>query len=1002
MKKKVLSFVLTAIMSLSILPGRQALGAAEKIQGWTTTVSGTGECNVTEVSPCFDKRSLSLTNQTANDSVSAYTQISVKAGENYKFSFWARSDKAATATAVAGNAKFNLASRGNTYYWTYMEYIFTASENSPNYKIGFELSKGGKLFIDGISVINTKQISKNLVTNGGFELVPDANANKFLSGMSLSIEEELAAFGDKNVMPMLYMDNFELDANLNEWAGYASASMPNANTDMTGMKNYGGENDLFSEFMLSYDETNFYIAAKVVDDVFDNPNTDSNYWKGDSIQLAIGTVEEDFGVEIGLYQNNEGTVGVYSSELIKDAWGTLDEKTVYLRENSKVAVQRVGNVTYYEAQLPWLFRFDGVPEECLINVLVNDSDGSGRKGFFELQPGIGFTKSNEKFVFGTPIEHTGDVFGYIDGPKWLYQGEAGNYSLYIANSSEKEESVLVTFPDATNMTVKVPAKKIYKYDYVTASDEVGMHSDTVTLQYQDKTLMVKKNIQIKRDLVKAFLYVEETLLPELKDLEAKCLEKGLNPVYEHSDISTITNFIAYGREDLNASRDSRAEYVYNELVEMYDRVKKDLTAYLDGSKEPFTTYLYKGDEMVLEDMHYLTKMQNTKTGEMEERPTYFVGYNVGEGNSQQEETYQKLEAIGANLIQLDIPMQQYISVPGKTIRGWGTFFNGGVDAAATYDSQEVQSGDYSLKITNNTPTKANTYFALSRNINLQKDKTYVLSFWIKANNASGVVFRPNGWGAGSMRLDGTYDWKKVTYEYKPTVDETKELLWIVENTTSIYLDNVRLVERGTNENLIEHGSFEDMPVIINDYVFNEDRINGFVKRLDMAHKHNIQVDVIVGVHYFPNIIPDWQLPKVIGWPGENINNPEVLKIIEAFITGVVKAVKDHPALHSICLMNEPKYSTGRNAEIFSADWIAYIRGLYQNDITVLNAFYGTEYTSFEEVPLTDENINEVMYYDYIRFNAKVFGGWHEWMAGIVKRIAPEIKVHKKFRRLFKE
>jgi len=840
--------------------------------------------------------------------------------------------------------------------------------------MGFELSKSGSLYVDGISVINTKQSSKNLVSNSGFEYVAKAENNEFLSGMSLPLDKEFTAFGTKNVMPMLYMDGIELDGSLSEWEGFASASMPNSNTDMTGMKNYGGENDLFAEFMLSYDETNFYVAAKVQDDIFDNPNVDSNYWKGDSLQLAIGTVEEDFGVEIGLYLNNEGTTGVYSSELIKDAWGTIDDKTMYLRENSKVVVKREGNITYYEARLPWLFRFESVPEECLINVLVNDADGSGRKGFFELQPGIGFVKSNEKFVFGTPVENTGDVFGYIDGPKWIYQDEPGNYSLYIVNSSGKEENVLITLPDETEQRVNVPAKKIYKYDYNTISDEVGMHSDIIKLKYQDKEITVKKNIQIKRDLIKAFSYVEQELLPELLDLEAKCLEKGINPVYEHSDISTITNFITYGRQDLNASRDSRAEYVFNELVELSETVKRDLTAYLDGTKEPLATYLYKGDKIELEDMHYKTLMQNTKTGEMEERPVYFVGYNVGEGDSKTEKTYEKLEAIGANLIQIDLPLQQYVSKASNAVRGWLAYFNGDVDATVNYDSNNVQSGDYSLKITNNTPTKANTYFCLAKNVNLQKDKTYVLSFWIKANNASGVIFRPNGWGAGSMKLNGTYDWKKVTYEYKPIADETKELLWIVENTTTSFnIDNIRLVEKGTKDNLISHGSFEALPVIINGYSFDADRLESrIVWMLDMAQKHNIQIDYIFGLHYFPNIVENWSLYPG-GYYKHDLNNIEVLKVMESMVIGVMERIKDHPALHSVCFSNKPNYQTGKSPEAYTNDWISYIKEIYRNDISLLNASYGTEYTAFEEVPLTAENTNEVMYYDYIRFNAQKWG-----------------------------
>lgn len=993
MKKKVLSCILTAVMCFSALPGGLASAANDKVYGWTTAVSGTGACAVGG-DACYGSAGLTLQAGKSGDGATAATNISVQAGKQYKVTFWTKGKNLSTANAVVGSTKLSLTKKYTSYYWTRTDYEFTAQSDSANFKIGFELSNGGTLSVDGIYVRSADE-RRNLVTNGGFEYAE--TKNEFLSGMTLPAEEELASFGTKNVMPMLYMDSFELDGNLDEWDGFASAAMPNSATDMTGMKNYGGDSDLFAEFELAYDEKNIYLAAAVVDDIFDNPNTGASYWKGDSIQVALGTVEEDFGVEIGLYQNNDGESGIYSSELIKDAWGTIDDTTMYLRENSKVVVKRVGNVTYYEAQLPWLFRFDSVPDECLINVLVNDSDGNGRKGFFELQPGIGFTKSNEKFIFGTPMKNTGDIFAYIDGAKWLYEDEPGDYSLYVANTSEADEKIEITLPDGNTFEANVPQGRVYKYDYTTVSDEVGMLSDKITLKYGDTELSAVKNIRIKRDLVKAFSQLETELLPELKELEAKCVERGITPAYEQSDISTIENFIAYGREDLGASRDSRADYVYTELVKLYENVKEALTAYLDGSRTPTATYVYTGSKAELEDMHYVAEMKNTETGEVEKRPVYFVGYNIGEGASKLEKTYADIEAIGANLVQIDQPMNYYMSKAAGTIRGWTTYFNGGIDATAEYDSREVQSGDYSLKIKNNTAQKAYVNFALSKNISLEKGKTYVLSFWAKADSASGCIFRPNGWNPGSISLNGIYDWKKFTYEYNPEQNETKELLWIVENVTaSLNLDNIRLVEKGTNKNLINHGGFEEQPVVVNGFAFDEDRLESqLIAALDNAQKHNVQMDVLLGMHYFPKIVDNWALTKSAGYYGMNINNPEVLQVMEAFITGVMERIKDHPALHSVCLSNEPNYSTGRNADLFGDDWTAYLKKIYNDDLAALNDVYGTEYASFEEVPLTEENINDVMYYDYIRFNAEVWGGWHEWAASVVKKVAPNVKVHAK-------
>jgi hypothetical protein len=82
------------------------------------------------------------------------------------------------------------------------------------------------------------------------------------------------------------------------------------------------------------------------------------------------------------------------------------------------------------------------------------------------------------------------------------------------------------------------------------------------------------------------------------------------------------------------------------------------------------------------------------------------------------------------------------------------------------------------------------------------------------------------------------------------------------------------------------------------------------KVLDDAAKHNIMVNVLLSPHYFPN----WALAK---WPhlvkggggylGYCVDAPEEKQVVEKFIKIVVPAVKNKPALHSICLTNEPVF-----------------------------------------------------------------------------------------------
>ena len=61
----------------------------------------------------------------------------------------------------------------------------------------------------------------------------------------------------------------------------------------------------------------------------------------------------------------------------------------------------------------------------------------------------------------------------------------------------------------------------------------------------------------------------------------------------------------------------------------------------------------------------------------------------------------------------------------------------------------------------------------------------------------------------------------------------------------------------------------------------------------------------------------------------------------------------------------------------------------------LNANYGAKFGTFDEVTMPGIKAPTPLYYDWTVFNNAYFSEWHAWMAGIVKKLAPNVPVSAK-------
>ncbi|UKS29775.1 DNRLRE domain-containing protein [Paenibacillus sp. HWE-109] len=170
-------------------------------------------------------------------------------------------------------------------------------------------------------------------------------------------------------------------------------------TNKIKAESYTGKEDLSGNFHLSWDETNFYLDADVVDDVFQYPFTGQELYKNDSIQFGIaagipGLVS--FNYEIGLSMTPEGSKIYFYNAPQGIPLGIHDNGDMIL----KVTRDEATHVTSYRLAMPWreLEPTAAVAGNTIsFSLLVNENDNGSRDGYIEWGSGIGSAKDATLF-----------------------------------------------------------------------------------------------------------------------------------------------------------------------------------------------------------------------------------------------------------------------------------------------------------------------------------------------------------------------------------------------------------------------------------------------------------------------------------------------------------------------------------------------------------------------------------------------------------------------------
>ncbi|GBG06267.1 hypothetical protein PAT3040_00784 [Paenibacillus agaridevorans] len=158
------------------------------------------------------------------------------------------------------------------------------------------------------------------------------------------------------------------------------------------MTNYLGESDLDGQFWLHYDRDHFYLTAKLSDDAHAYQAEGAEIWKNDSIQFAIaqgvpGSTSQWY--EYGISDTAKGP------QIYRWIAPTGVARGPVTNGQLQISRDEEQKLTIYELALPWSelapIKYNQ-PDGIHFSLLVNDNDGTGRKGWIEWASGIGLEK----------------------------------------------------------------------------------------------------------------------------------------------------------------------------------------------------------------------------------------------------------------------------------------------------------------------------------------------------------------------------------------------------------------------------------------------------------------------------------------------------------------------------------------------------------------------------------------------------------------------------------
>ena len=484
----------------------------------------------------------------------------------------------------------------------------------------------------------------------------------------------------------------------------------------------------------------------------------------------------------------------------------------------------------------------------------------------------------------------------------------------------------------------------------------------------------------------------ENKLPQLYSLIELCENKGIDTAYERINYETLVDFVTFGKDDIDMGDTDRAEYVLNTLYELYEDTTNALNDYLNDVQLPKDVYRYStADEARISGSNIEDKNGN---------PLFLNGY--GHFNSVRNEI-DRMQDFGANFVAIEIGPNDVIGLRNR-IDGWSVNKNNGVDASVEVVEGGYSGGSYGLKLVNNTSKATNTYVNISRDVIVKPNTTYHFKFKARGTGVNSAYFTLSGWDSERNLLDtGSGAWKEYSASYKTTATQTSMTLMVVcdDKTTSLLLDDFVLLEETSTENILYNGDFE----ISNKMQSEHFSAVGYLlwdkvsRSLIDAERNNVRVDLLISPHYMSEYLKESypEMYAIDSGMGFDMRNGLVREYFDLYIKKIVEMVGESPALNSICLVNEPRYNT-RNTGLDTL-FQAYLIKLYNNNLELLNQIYDSNYLSFDDISIPENDSYDAIYRDWVFFNDEYYAEFYKYLADCVKKYS-NIPVHGKIMSIF--
>ncbi len=387
-----------------------------------------------------------------------------------------------------------------------------------------------------------------------------------------------------------------IDGRLDDWSRVEPVALGHEG-DQVRMHGYKGTADCSGRLYMGWDRQNLYVACEVIDDVHFQRCEDERLgqmWEQDSIQLGFDPGhdtklarfdERDFEYGVALTARGARMFRWYA------AGGQLPEGRV---DSCPMAVVRdeQAKCTVYEFAIPWheLLMDPLQTRKVGFDIIINDNDGQGRKGWVQWTSGLGETKDPTNWAVVTLIDAPSTAGAHVK--VWLVAAteystqktaevklhiwSARPYAAARAVLSVRDEGGRVAQSRQVEAAIKAGETGIV-FPVKLKDLENGHYTLQVVVRNEDGTELGRAELAfLKADASRLLqqMAAVRRQAQEVRQIVERLRQAGIPYEYVLTSAAVADAFDALVSGDIEAGRLTRAETELSKLQQMLTRAKK--------------------------------------------------------------------------------------------------------------------------------------------------------------------------------------------------------------------------------------------------------------------------------------------------------------------------------------------------------------------------------------------------------------------------------------------